>query len=114
MARPSLLRDDVPIVSTADTGHGTRNEALTGVIESQTFLMTGIQISCRVATTGGLGTRIEIVDAIMNVPVATTNVTNGTAVFDLPNSRGSLMIIRLTDDTKSGSIDAWDFQVIGS
>jgi hypothetical protein len=115
--KSSLSRNGVTVVSTADDGKGARRPAQTGVIESQAFLMTGIQLTCQIDTGGAKNVRIDVVDLGMGAVVSSkswTSKTPGTVVFDLPSQKGAMLRVRLVDETTTGSIEAWDFQMVGS
>ena len=96
--------DGLPVVSTADDGKGARDERLTGVIESQAFMLTAPAIQFQVAITGGTGLRVEIIDAALGVPVLTLK-DSGEAKGELRDLLGKQIRIRLVDESATGSVE---------
>lgn len=107
--RPSLDR-----LSTADDGAGHRDNTLTGTIESASFLNQGTAIRVSVDTGGDLRVRLEVIDVRLGVPIATLASATGSQTIDLSEWKGSTLRIRLVDESRTGSIEAWDFLALGA
>ncbi|MEX2243925.1 MAG: hypothetical protein WD716_08780 [Fimbriimonadaceae bacterium] len=102
--------DGKPVVSTADDGRGARDQRLTGVIESQAFLLTSPNLRFNIAGAGKPGLRVEIVDVAMGVPVLTFPEP-GEAVCDLSESVGKQVRVRLVDESSTGSVEIGEIRL---
>ena len=102
--------DGQPVVSTADDGRGARDKRLTGVIESQAFLLSSTNLQFKIAGAGGPGLRVEIVDVAMGAPVLTLPVP-GEAVCDLSESVGRQIRVRLVDESTTGSVEIGEIRL---
>ena len=100
-------------LDTADDGRGGRNEGLTGVIESQRFLLSRPTI--RFALNGRVdkGTRVELVDLSLGVPVLSATMKSDgreEVVWDLARGTGRTYLVRIVDESKRASIRVSDLR----
>jgi hypothetical protein len=104
---------DHTVVSTADTGRGTRDKAQTGVIESVPFLLTQNAIAFTLLGDQGAGLTVELVDPATNIVIASdTKELNGPeeVVWELFTQVGQVVLFRIKDESKTGAIEVKDLR----
>ena len=104
---------DQTIVSTADTGRGTRDKAQTGVIESVPFLLTQNAIAFTLLGDQGEGLTVELVDPATNIVIASdTKALDGAedVVWELFTQVGQVVLFRIKDESVTGAIEVKDLR----
>jgi hypothetical protein len=109
----SVGHDDRQLVSTADNGRGARVAALTGVIESQRFLLTENGLKFTMLGKQDASSFVELVDPKTGVVIASAQKhTDGAedVIWDLSEFVGSNVYFRLVDESKTGAIEVTDLR----
>ncbi len=102
---PSLRLDNELAFSTADNGSGRGLSTLTGGFESPAFIITDSELSFRVQAARDCS--IRLVDPLTGNVLRSYNGAAGqveTVIWDLTPFRGAKTVIRITDNSETGSI----------
>ena len=114
VVRTTAAVDGKAVLSTADNGLGASDDALTGVVESQKFLVSGT--SLRFTMYGSVDERvyIELTDPVSGLPFWSARpATGGPAdvTWELFELVGHEVVFRLVDESGTGSIAVSDLRI---
>ncbi len=115
IVRISVSVDGKPVVSTADNGRGARDAALTGVIESQLFLVTENGIKFTLIGSSDHATYVELIDPKSGVVLASAHKQGDgpeEVTWETYEMVGQSVVFRLVDESKTGSIEVKDLRTV--
>ncbi|MCH7945852.1 MAG: hypothetical protein IIC73_07565 [Armatimonadetes bacterium] len=114
VVRTTATVDGMAILSTADNGLGGTDDALTGVVESQKFLVSGPLLRFTMYGPVNEHVYIELTDPVSGLPYwSAQRVSEDPAevTWELYDLVGREVVFRLVDESRTGSIAVGDLRI---
>ncbi len=109
----SVASDGKPILSTADDGLGARAAALTGVIESQQFMLTETGLKFTLLGKPDSAAYVELIDPKTGSVIASIQKQSEgpeEVTWELYDLVGQSVVFRLVDESKTGYVEVRDLR----
>ena len=116
VVRTTATVDGKAVLSTADNGRGGNDETLTGVVESQKFLVSGPLLRFTLYGSVDDEVYIELTDPVSGLPYwSARRVSEDPAnvTWELYDLVGQEVVFRLVDRSRAGSIAVGDLRIEG-